>query len=62
MFHGKHFDFGPVMSFPKPVQKSGIPIHIGGHSRLRHSIQGRLGDGFSPDCRRNSETEGVVRR
>ena len=47
-FHGKHFDFGPVMSFPKPVQKSGVPVHIGGHSAAAAKRAGRLGDGFFP--------------
>ena len=47
-FHGKHFDFGPVMSFPKPVQKAGVPVHIGGHSPAAAKRAGRLGDGFFP--------------
>lgn len=47
-FHGKHFDFGPVLSFPKPAQTSGIPIHIGGHSPAAARRAGRLGDGFFP--------------
>jgi probable F420-dependent oxidoreductase len=47
-FHGKHFNFGPAMSFPKPAQKNGIPIHIGGHSPAAAKRAGRLGDGFFP--------------
>ncbi|HXZ87107.1 MAG TPA: LLM class F420-dependent oxidoreductase [Candidatus Binataceae bacterium] len=47
-FHGKHFDFGPVLSFPKPAQTNGIPIHIGGHSPAAARRAGRLGDGFFP--------------
>jgi probable F420-dependent oxidoreductase len=47
-FHGKHFDFGPVMSFPKPAQKDGVPVHIGGHSPAAARRAGRLGDGFFP--------------
>lgn len=47
-FHGKHFDFGPVLSFPKPAQANGIPIHIGGHSPAAARRAGRLGDGFFP--------------
>ena len=46
-FHGKHFNFGPVLSFPKPVQSS-VPIHIGGHSPAAAKRAGRLGDGFFP--------------
>ncbi|MGH7988252.1 MAG: LLM class F420-dependent oxidoreductase [Candidatus Binataceae bacterium] len=47
-FHGKHFNFGPLMSFPKPVQKNGVPILVGGHSPAASRRAGRLGDGFFP--------------
>ena len=30
-YHGEHFDFGPVMFEPKPVQAR-VPIHVGGDS------------------------------
>ncbi len=32
--HGEFYDFDHAMSYPKPVAAEGIPIHIGGHSRL----------------------------
>jgi len=47
-FHGKHFNFGPALSYPKPAQRDGIPIHIGGHSPAAARRAGRLGDGFFP--------------
>jgi probable F420-dependent oxidoreductase len=47
-FHGAHFNFGPVKSFPKPVQKGGVPILIGGHSPAAARRAARLGDGFFP--------------
>ncbi len=47
-FRGKHFSFGPVKSFPKPMQKGGVPILIGGHSEAAARRAGRLGDGFFP--------------
>jgi probable F420-dependent oxidoreductase len=47
-FHGKHFHFHDVKSYPKPVQKNGIPIHIGGHSVAAARRAGRYGDGFFP--------------
>lgn len=47
-FHGKHFNFGPVKCFPKPQQKNGVPIHIGGHSPAAARRAGRYGDGFFP--------------
>ena len=30
-FEGKHFSFGPLHSYPKPVRKD-VPIHVGGNS------------------------------
>ena len=47
-FRGKHFSFGPVKCFPKPVQKDGVPIVIGGHSRAAAKRAGRYGNGFFP--------------
>jgi probable F420-dependent oxidoreductase len=47
-FQGNHFHFHDVKSYPKPVQKNGIPIHIGGHSLAAARRAGRFGDGFFP--------------
>jgi probable F420-dependent oxidoreductase len=47
-FHGKQFHFHDVKSFPKPIQKAGIPIHIGGHSSAAARRAGKYGDGFFP--------------
>lgn len=30
-FHGEHVSFGPLWSWPKPVQRPGPPIMVGGH-------------------------------
>lgn len=46
--HSEFYDFDSAMSYPKPVAPSGVPIHIGGHSRLAARRAGRLGDGFQP--------------
>ncbi len=46
-FHGKHFNFGPLKSFPKPVNGN-IPIFIGGHSPANARRAARLGDGLMP--------------
>jgi len=46
-FHGKHFNFGPLKSFPKPV-KGNIPIFIGGHSPANIRRAAHLGDGLMP--------------
>jgi len=45
-FKGKHFNFGPLKSFPKPVQKNGIPILVGGISAPAIRRAARYGDGF----------------
>jgi len=47
-FHSRHFNFGPVKCFPKPVQKGGVPIVVGGHSPAAARRAGRYGDGFFP--------------
>lgn len=46
-FEGKHFKFGPLHSYPKPV-KHNVPIHVGGHSEAAARRAGRYGDGFFP--------------
>jgi probable F420-dependent oxidoreductase len=55
-YHGKHFNFGPVKSFPKPV-KGNIPIVIGGHSPANARRAARLGDGLLPGSTINLAAE-----
>ena len=47
-FKGEHFNFERIRSFPKPIQKAGVPILIGGHSPAAARRAARLGDGFFP--------------
>jgi probable F420-dependent oxidoreductase len=47
-FKGTHFNFHGIRSFPKPVQKGGVPILVGGHSRAAARRAARFGDGFYP--------------
>jgi probable F420-dependent oxidoreductase len=47
-FKGKHFSFEALRCFPKPVQKSGVPILVGGNSDAAARRAARLGDGFFP--------------
>jgi probable F420-dependent oxidoreductase len=47
-FEGTHFSFQRIRSFPKPVQKAGVPILVGGHSRAAARRAARYGDGFFP--------------
>jgi probable F420-dependent oxidoreductase len=46
--HGEFFSFDHVMSYPKPVARERLPVHIGGHSRAAARRAGRFGDGFQP--------------
>jgi probable F420-dependent oxidoreductase len=43
---GEHYQFSAVAFDPKPVQKQGIPIEVGGSSRAALRRAGRLGDGW----------------
>ena len=47
-FSGKFYRWPAVESNPKPVQKPGVPIVIGGHSDAAARRAARLGDGFFP--------------
>lgn len=47
-FEGKFFRWDPVESNPKPVQRPGVPIVVGGHSAPAARRAARLGDGFFP--------------
>ena len=43
---GAHYSFGPVRFEPKPLQKPGIPIEVGGTSPGALRRAGSLGDGW----------------
>jgi len=47
-FDGKFYKWGPVESNPKPVQKPGVPIVVGGHADAAARRAARHGDGFFP--------------
>jgi probable F420-dependent oxidoreductase len=47
-FEGEFFQFGPIVTRPRPVQPGGVPIHVGGHSPAAARRAGRLGDGYHP--------------
>ena len=47
-FKGEYVQFDRVASNPKPAGPGGVPILIGGHSRVAARRAGRLGDGFYP--------------
>jgi probable F420-dependent oxidoreductase len=45
---GHHYRLGPVSAMPKPPQKGGIPIWIGGHTDAALRRAGELGNGWHP--------------
>jgi probable F420-dependent oxidoreductase len=61
-YHGTHYDFPPVRSFPKPAQKPHPPIYLGGKARNSFKRVVEWGDGWIPnlvtleDIKRGRET------
>ncbi len=47
-FNGKFYRWGPQNSNPKPVQKPGVPIIVGGNVEGAARRAARVGDGFYP--------------
>ncbi len=47
-FEGEFYRWKPVQSNPKPVQKPGVPIVVGGHVEGAARRAARVGDGFFP--------------
>jgi len=47
-FDGRHFKVHEIHALPKPVQRAGIPIWIGGHTEAAVRRTGLLGDGWHP--------------
>jgi len=45
-YHGEHFDFEGVVFEPKPVQRPGPPVLVGGESVAALRRAARLGDGW----------------
>jgi probable F420-dependent oxidoreductase len=47
-FRGRYYQWGAVESQPKPVQKGGVPVIVGGHVEGAARRAARVGDGFFP--------------
>jgi probable F420-dependent oxidoreductase len=47
-FEGRFFRWAPLYSNPKPLQASGVPIVVGGHTPLSAKRAARYGDGYFP--------------
>jgi probable F420-dependent oxidoreductase len=45
-FHNDYYDLAPFRFQPKPVQKPGIPIEVGGSSKAALRRAGTIGDGW----------------
>jgi len=60
-FEGKHYRFSALESNPKPVQKPGVPIVVGGHSEMSARRAARYGDGFFPAVADPAQLEDLLR-
>ncbi|GAA0941446.1 LLM class F420-dependent oxidoreductase [Actinocorallia libanotica] len=60
-FDGRFFSFQNLMSYPKPVQEGGVPIHIGGHTKAAARRAGRYGDGIQPLGLMGEELQSVLK-
>lgn len=49
-FHGRHVDFGPLWSWPKPAQRPGPPVLIGGNGPGAEDRVVAHGDGWLPQA------------
>ncbi|WP_428486780.1 LLM class F420-dependent oxidoreductase [Rhodopila sp.] len=55
-YHGEFVDFGPMMTWPKPVQTPHPPILIGGAFPYSARRAVRYGDGWMPQTTASSKT------
>ncbi|MPY75660.1 MAG: TIGR03619 family F420-dependent LLM class oxidoreductase [Alphaproteobacteria bacterium] len=51
-YHGEHVDFGPMMTWPKPVQKPHPPVIVGGAFPYGARRAIAFGDGWMPHITR----------
>lgn len=48
-YHGKYYDFPPVYSFPRPIQRPHPPIYLGGHAKNVFKRIVDWGDAWMPN-------------
>ena len=60
--HGEHFDFGPVAFEPKPVQRPGPALHIGGDGAAALRRAATVGAGWIPMNHTLEELPGSLAR
>jgi probable F420-dependent oxidoreductase len=49
-YHGEYVDFAPLWSWPKPMQRPGPPVLIGGNGPGAEDRVLEFGDGWLPQC------------
>jgi probable F420-dependent oxidoreductase len=59
-FHGKFYRWEKLESHPKPQQKPGVPIVVGGHTELAARRAARYGDGFFPGVADEAKLVGLL--
>ena len=59
-FQGKFYRWPKVESHPKPVQKPGVPIVVGGHTELAARRAARYGDGFFPGVAEDTKLKDIL--
>ncbi len=57
-FHGQQVDFGPLWSWPKPLQKPHPPVLIGGNAENTLKRVVEYGDGWIPNAGRSQRPLG----
>lgn len=59
-FKGRYYAWAPVESNPKPVQRPGVPIVVGGHTEIAARRAARYGDGFFPGVATMDKLESLL--
>jgi len=63
-FEGRYYRWKALESNPKPVQKPGVPIVVGGHTEISARRAARYGDGYFPgvaDAEKLTQLLGALR-
>ena len=59
-YDGEFSKFKGAIQRPQPIQPGGVPIVVGGHSKVAARRAGRLGDGFFPISATEEELIGLL--
>lgn len=61
-YHGKFVEFDPIWSWPKPAQRPGPPVLVGGNGPGTEDRVLAFGDGWLPQCGPLDSVEELARR